>query len=659
MPSNIFPFSEDTSNSNVNSYYDIDNPVGVVNTYNLAAPNNPTPNGNTYPGQPAGDTNAFVDTTMLRVNFGTPAGTLTVTGGGSFSGTMQDGSGTVALTVAGACQTLTLSGGSNTFSGQTTINSTDTLLVNGTDANSPVSVSGTLGGTGTVAAVTVVGSGAVNPGSPANIVGTLHGVSADFNLTADITGVSPSVTNDEFVTTGAVTLGGASTLTVDLNGLQSSAGTVTVVNAAGGVSGTFTTVNSVNNPYGYQVTVAYTADTVTVTVGLPADWVNDNWVDVTHPGGPLAFGDVVAPPARETAPNSGGITLAYGFNAFASIQDGVNAVESGGTVYVLAGMYAENDVVTKSVSILGPNAGLDGTSAMRGAEAIVVPAVADIEPGDGGSGDSNGTIIRVGDTSNFSNPITGHHINGLEINGDNPNLPLGEGRQLLNGKYTFTGAGITNIQPGSSYDASPGTAGMAATMIIEDNVIENLDRYGVDADTVNGTPFASDAAVTHNYITNLPSGNLFGGDRGRGVQFEGNYYGTVGPNTITDVNVGYQNDGFYAARPHWPGPGDREQHHQRRFTAASSTTIRSTPRPPAPSPATRSPATTTAADRTATASASKFLASATPIPSPSPTMTSAESITACSCRQINPPRGSRLAGRHAQRQLEVRRLRDR
>ena len=233
----------------------------------------------------------------------------------------------------------------------------------------------------------------------------------------------------------------------------------------------------------------------------------------------------------------------YGTDAFSTIQAAVNAVASGGTVYVAAGTYAENIDVTQSVTILGPNANIDPNSGSRVAEAIVVPAVADIETGDGGTGDTNGTIFRLGDPAHPSNPIT-VTINGLTIDGNNAALPTSEGRSL-NGVYVDTGAGIDNSV--GSYDLNPG--GMATKMIVKYNVIENLDRYGVLGDTVNGSTALTGADVSYNKITNIPSGNNFGGDRGRGIAYEDNYYGSVTHNVITDVNVGYQNDNFYLPDP--------------------------------------------------------------------------------------------------------------
>ena len=63
VPSNVFPFEESNSGTNTNSYYDVSNPPGNANTYNLASPNGPTLNGVNYPGQSSA--NAAVGITML------------------------------------------------------------------------------------------------------------------------------------------------------------------------------------------------------------------------------------------------------------------------------------------------------------------------------------------------------------------------------------------------------------------------------------------------------------------------------------------------------------------------------------------------------------------------------------------------------------------
>jgi hypothetical protein len=67
VPENIFPFTIDSSGNSTESFYDVSNPVGSVNTYNLASPNFPTPIGNSYPVEYDGffGTNAPVGTAML------------------------------------------------------------------------------------------------------------------------------------------------------------------------------------------------------------------------------------------------------------------------------------------------------------------------------------------------------------------------------------------------------------------------------------------------------------------------------------------------------------------------------------------------------------------------------------------------------------------
>ena len=141
VPANVLPFEMDTSGSDANSYFDMSNPpgVGTVNAYNLASPNDPTLNGMNY--GTTGSTNASVDTTLLGVNAvapTTPAATLTVTSGGSFSGSITGAN--TALTLAGG--TLTLSG-ANSYGGTTTI-SAGTLQIGSGGAT------GTLGATGSV-----------------------------------------------------------------------------------------------------------------------------------------------------------------------------------------------------------------------------------------------------------------------------------------------------------------------------------------------------------------------------------------------------------------------------------------------------------------------------------------------------------------------------
>ncbi|HOW25962.1 MAG TPA: right-handed parallel beta-helix repeat-containing protein [Bacteroidales bacterium] len=88
---------------------------------------------------------------------------------------------------------------------------------------------------------------------------------------------------------------------------------------------------------------------VTGTYAAPAEvWVDDGYTS--------------------SGPNDGHW---WGYDAFATIQDGVNAVATGGTVNVAAGTYTEQINVIKAVIIKGNNAGVAGCGTTRNTESIV------------------------------------------------------------------------------------------------------------------------------------------------------------------------------------------------------------------------------------------------------------------------------------------------
>src|SRR5262249_54926592 len=87
------------------------------------------------------------------------------------------------------------------------------------------------------------------------------------------------------------------------------------------------------------------------------------------------------------------------------------------------------------------------------------------------------------------------------------------------------------------------------TMVVRNNIIQNLERYGVLADNTPARPAVAGTIVSHNKIDNLPSGNNFGGSRGRGVAFEENVYGTGNFDGKKRVNVRWQDDNYNLASP--------------------------------------------------------------------------------------------------------------
>ena len=62
-------------------------------------------------------------------------------------------------------------------------------------------------------------------------------------------------------------------------------------------------------------------------------------------------------------------------NTFQHIQDAINAASDGDTISVGAGTYDEAVIIDRGVTIVGPNHGLAGSSALRGDEAIITGKV--------------------------------------------------------------------------------------------------------------------------------------------------------------------------------------------------------------------------------------------------------------------------------------------
>src|SRR5437773_1129908 len=187
-----------------------------------------------------------------RVN--ADAGTLTVSGGitnGGFLLTVGGaGNTTVSTTVISGTGGLTKDGtgtvtlsANNTYTGTTTV-SAGTLLVNGSQSSSAVSLNGgTLGGTGTVGAITSTGSGgSVAPGVEVGILasGNVNWSSGSPGFVVQLNGTTAGTGYDQLNVTGSVNLGGA-TLSGTLGFSPPNGTSFTIINNDGGdaVIGTF------------------------------------------------------------------------------------------------------------------------------------------------------------------------------------------------------------------------------------------------------------------------------------------------------------------------------------------------------------------------------------------------------------------------------------
>jgi outer membrane autotransporter protein len=168
---------------------------------------------------------------------------------GVISGTgavQQNGAGTTTLT------------GNSTYTGPTTVNA-GTLSVNGSIVSAvTVNSGGTLGGTGTVGSTTVNSGGALAPG---NSIGTIT-VNGNLVLGAGATyvvEVSPSAA-DRTNVTGTASLNG--TLNAVFTPGAYSSNSYTVLSAAGGRTGTFSSFTTTGLSPFLSASVSYTANDV-------------------------------------------------------------------------------------------------------------------------------------------------------------------------------------------------------------------------------------------------------------------------------------------------------------------------------------------------------------------------------------------------------------
>ncbi|MBR1207141.1 autotransporter domain-containing protein [Bradyrhizobium sp. AUGA SZCCT0051] len=184
----------------------------------------------------------------------------------TFSGTISNGASlnlTLGLTKIGT-GTFTLSG-ANTYTGPTTVNG-GTLAVNGSIISSTtVNAGGTLGGNGTVGDTTINADGTLSPGNSIGLL-TVQGNLVFASAASYLVEVSPT-NADRTNVTGTATLGGA---TVNANFVAGTyvAKQYTVVNATGGVKGTFNGPVNTNLPSGFKSSLSYDADNVFLNLAL-------------------------------------------------------------------------------------------------------------------------------------------------------------------------------------------------------------------------------------------------------------------------------------------------------------------------------------------------------------------------------------------------------
>jgi hypothetical protein len=239
-------------------------------------------------------------------------------------------------------------------------------------------------------------------------------------------------------------------------------------------------------------------------------------------------------------PDGAGPATDIGYDAFATIQDALNAVATGGTVHVAAGTYAEHVLVNKTVTLLGAENGVHAPT-RSGAESVVdgggytpfyVTASDVTIDGFTVQGATNGNqfgygILLAPGTSgaHVVNDIIQGNIAGLGIeNADSADSALVQYNLFQNN--TVTGpAGGTDIYA-DQYTA--GTGGVNK-VLIDSNTFTNStfteNAWALGMSNTGTTPF-SGITFSHNTVTN----------HGRGVYFYATTSSTVTDNTITGAS---------------------------------------------------------------------------------------------------------------------------
>ena len=234
---------------------------------------------------------------------------------------------------------------------------------------------------------------------------------------------------------------------------------------------------------------------------LPAIvYVDDDWVSV--PNG--------------QDPDGGGPATEMGYDAFATMQGGVNGVANPGTVIVYAGNYPEAVTVNKSLTINGAKAGQNantrfaafvpgpnGPKADPAVESILTAAATDPNSG------ANDTLHVMANNVSF---------NGFVVDGNNPSLPQG-GAVVVGGINTDSRRAIqTEDAAGNPFPAN--------NLAVSYNIMQNFSQRGVElipGTASNTAPATSGNVITQNLVRN------FGLD---GIVMAFNAYADVTFNTV-------------------------------------------------------------------------------------------------------------------------------
>jgi hypothetical protein len=202
----------------------------------------------------------------------------------------------------------------------------------------------------------------------------------------------------------------------------------------------------------------------------------------------------------------------------ALVQRAIDAASAGDTIHIQAGTYVGSPSVDKSVTLMGPNVGIDPNVGPRVPEAVLLPDVSDPDPDVA----PYPVLLYVSVGS-----VT---IDGLTMDGDNP---------ALTSPDNANGANIDAEEGIVSYEG-------VGNITVRNNIVKNTSYTGIDFYNYVNDAATSGNTISHNLLTNIGD-SLY--NWGIGILVYNNFYANVENNVVQDVRVGVQTGNYYRANP--------------------------------------------------------------------------------------------------------------
>ena len=384
------------------------------------------------------------------------------------------------------------------------------------DVNQALLVGGdlTLNGTLTLSVAGATLSAGYSPGIIAS--GNLT-LTAGSILDAEVNGLTAGTEHDQYAVTGTVDLGGAtlnasgtisasvgdSLVLIDNDGADAITGTF-----AGLVQGALLTINGDTFLIDYTGGDGNDVELIRVPATVSELYVDDDWAGT-------AFGD---------DPDGAGPAGVYGYNAFATIQEAIDAADDGAVINVLAGTYNEALAISKSLDLIGdPGSALEG----EGASAPTLDGTSLF--GVFGATITGATSTVLIDGFTFANWFTGGvsvedgHVALSDSTVDGPLVGVSvDGGSAMVDASILTNAGIFGVEI-----VNGGSAQVTGSQII------NANTAGVSAS-------AGSAAISESVISGNATGVLVGATGSAtvfGSSLAGNTVRAISNSSATKVNA--------------------------------------------------------------------------------------------------------------------------